>query len=150
LPLSGTTAELLKAHAMLKGFAESMITPLAEAGQVRSFQIGDPIFQAGMPNEGVYFIISGEVRVFLMHNHGEESFGTLGPGEVLGDLALSAPDKHVANVTAEKVTLVVFLPLAKIEEMRQDKPGVIAQLALRLGRRFALSARSLNVEALFA
>lgn len=139
----------LQRHRQFSGLPETSLTELARIGQLRVMQAGERVFQVGQPNDGVYFLIDGQVRVFLLNGQGEHDLGLLGPHEVLGDLAVMAPAKHVANVTVTQPTRFVYFPLTALQQLSREKPNATSQLVFRLMRKFAVATRAVSIETLF-
>jgi serine/threonine-protein kinase len=70
---------------------------------------GDLILREGDPGEAAYIIVSGTCRAFRAIDGGEETLGTMGPGDVFGEMALLLDEPRAASVQAvEPVTLLVL------------------------------------------
>jgi CRP-like cAMP-binding protein len=68
------------------------------------------IINKGAPATHLFIVVSGRVKVSASSEDGKEiTFAILGPGEVVGELALLAGSEHSATVTAlEPTELLVF------------------------------------------
>jgi len=76
---------------------------------VATLKAGDTLFKKGDPAQFMYVVLSGEVRIGV-DNH---VFETVGPGGIVGEMALIDKDPRSATVTA-----VSDSTLAEIDEKR--------------------------------
>src|SRR4029078_13744615 len=71
------------------GLDEAALERGAAAPRPRRFRRGEVIFHAGDPGDALFIIVSGEVKIALPSETGEEAIiASLPPGDVLGELAL--------------------------------------------------------------
>lgn len=138
-------ATLLRAHKMFSGFPEQTTAAIAAISSVARPAAGTKVFGMAAPNENVYFVTAGSVRVLV----GNTALGTLGAGEVLGGLSVLTPQKHAADVEAEEGCELVVIPLAKLQALSKQSANLTSQLVFRLMRAFAVSSRALGLEKLF-
>ncbi len=118
------TPDLASRREALRGCALfSRVTPaeletvLARA-TLRRFDRGHTIMRRSDPAPGMFIILHGRVRISITSAEGQEtSLGVLGPGDVVGEMALLDGGERSADVTAtEDVILLMiqrsdFLPL---------------------------------------
>ena len=64
------------------------------------FRAGDTILSQGEEGETAFLISSGLVEVTIGHGAGAKVVGTLGPGEVFGEMALIEPGPRSATIRA--------------------------------------------------
>src|SRR4051794_30343970 len=65
------------------------VRTLVSRARPKRFERGQVVFQRGDEADGLYVIISGEIRVVLEGAKGKEYIlSVIGPGDVLGDLPL--------------------------------------------------------------
>lgn len=76
------------------------------ADNIRAFNAGDAIFTLGEPGEEMFIILDGTVAVFV----GARVVMTLGPGEIIGEMAL-VDDDHVRTATVKAETDVKVAPV---------------------------------------
>lgn len=81
---------------------------LAEQSREQSFERQALLMHEGERGEAMYVIVSGEVRVFVSDENGRELvLHQLGPGAVIGDLALLDGAPRSASVIAVEPTRVL-------------------------------------------
>jgi CRP/FNR family cyclic AMP-dependent transcriptional regulator len=79
----------LAAIPFFSGLEPDALERLASSMRTRRFRRGEVIFHIGDPGDALFVIVSGEVKISLPSDTGEEAIlATLGPGEFFGELAL--------------------------------------------------------------
>lgn len=108
---------------------------LAESCQ-RTFEAGDLLFYQGDPGSTCHIILQGRVRIFVVGEDGRElAVRILGPGEIVGEMALFEDLPRSANVEALDQTHTVELDEATLTRCLRRSP------ALAFGLLRALSSR---------
>jgi CRP/FNR family cyclic AMP-dependent transcriptional regulator len=91
----------------------------------RRFKRGEVLFHIGDPGDALFVIVSGEVKISLPSDTGEEAIlATLGPGEVFGELALLDGSPRSASASALVATETVVLPRERFRELIATEAGV--------------------------
>ena len=121
------------------GLDTAALERLADGMRTRRFRRGDIIFHAGDPGDALFIIVSGEVKIAVPSESGEEAIlVTLGDGDVFGELALLDGAPRSATATALVATEVVVLPREQFRELIATEPAVrdalLASLAGELRR----------------
>ena len=94
----GEKRELVDKLAGYKTFANCSrddVAALVEAGGPFTLPAGWPLVEQGIPADAVYVITDGEARVFYVR----EQVATLGPGDIVGEMALLGGGQRRATVT---------------------------------------------------
>jgi CRP-like cAMP-binding protein len=76
------------------------IAALVDAGGPFTLPAGWPMVAEGIPADAIYVVTSGELRVF----YGREQVATLGPGDIVGEMALLGGGQRRATVTTAERT----------------------------------------------
>jgi serine/threonine-protein kinase len=75
----------------------------------KAFAPGEVIVREGDSGDAAYMIVAGRCRAYRTTEHGEETLGTMEPGEVFGEMALILFEPRAASVVAvDKVTVLVL------------------------------------------
>ena len=102
----------------------------------RRFQQDEAIFQQGDPGRALYMVESGQVRIYVQDEEGQEiSVILCGPGDLFGELALIDGLPRSASAVAMEDTVVLALSHDRFREQMRRYP----QMALNLMK--ALSVR---------
>ncbi len=103
---------------------------LAEVLQGERYAAGSSIVQEKQIGEQMYFIESGEVEVTVAGAGGEVMLGTMGAGEIFGEIALlSDAKRRRASVSAKTEVSVLVLSVRSFEELVEAFPEVRTDLA---------------------
>ena len=110
---------------------------LVERFGVRTFEPGEKLARQGAPSEGLLLIASGEVSI--VHKEGDDRtlVTRLGPGEVVGEVALVLRRPAIADAGAQSPTVCLFLPKERFLELVRSHPKVFADLYEIAARRDA-------------
>ena len=102
---------------------------LIEGFQARTFEPGDLLVQQGQDASGLFIIASGLVQVSSVDADGESVvLAELGPGEVVGEIALVLRRPATADVTAIHPTVALELSSERFHDVVHDYPGLIGEL----------------------
>ncbi len=107
------------------GLDESDIERVAAGTRTRRFRRGEVIFHAGDPGDALFIIVSGEVKISLPSDEGDEAIlATLHEGDVFGELALLDGAPRSATASALVATEAVVLPRDRFRELIATVPAV--------------------------
>jgi CRP/FNR family transcriptional regulator, cyclic AMP receptor protein len=105
------------------------LVPVARLLEEMRVASGVTFIERGAVEDWLFVIADGAVRVHL----GERTLRELGPGGVVGDLAVLAPAPRSASVTATEPSLLLRLRRKPFQELLEDRPeiagAVISSLA---------------------
>jgi CRP-like cAMP-binding protein len=90
----------------------------------KRFADGDVLIEEGELPTDVYLIESGTVDV----THEERLIASLGPGDVVGEIALLDPQRRTATVTATSAVRAVALSVEDFASMDAEMPEITEQL----------------------
>jgi CRP/FNR family transcriptional regulator len=131
-----STTGLLARVPLLSGLSQEELDRIAQVAVPRSFPKGARVFHEGDESDACYIIRSGEVRVTREHSDGRAiALATLGPGEIVGELAML--DGEVRSASVEALSDVELLAVAA-RDMRgllERNPEITAKLVVALTRR---------------
>ncbi len=107
------------------GLDPDALERLASSMRSRRFRRGEVIFHVGDPGDALFVIVSGDVKISLPSETGEEAIlATLRPGAVFGELALLDGAPRSASATALTATEAVVLPRDRFRELIATEAGV--------------------------
>ena len=137
--VSPTFAEALASVPFFAGLDDAALGRVAASVRSRRFRRGEVIFHVGDPGDALFIIVSGEIKISLPSEAGEEAILVrLRPGDVFGELALLDGAPRSATATALSATETVVLPRDRFRELISNEPAVrdalLAALASELRR----------------
>jgi CRP/FNR family transcriptional regulator, cyclic AMP receptor protein len=121
------------------GLERTALEHVAAGMRSRRFRKGEVIFHVGDPGDALFVLVSGDVKISLPSEIGEEAIlATLQSGDVFGELALLDGAPRSASATALTATETVVLPrdrfLALIATEAGVRDALLASIAGELRR----------------
>ena len=131
-----SAVELLARVPLLFGLEPSELERIAQVAIPRSFPKGARVFHEGDRTDACYVIRAGEVRVTREHPDGRAiALATLGPGELVGELAML--DGGVRSASVEALTDVDLLAVSATDMrgLLERNAEITAKLVIALTKR---------------
>jgi CRP-like cAMP-binding protein len=121
----------LKRVSLFERTPDRVLAGLAHTLEEVAFGPGDPLMSEGAVEDWMFVLVDGTVRVTRPDRTVE-----LGPGEVVGELAVLDPQPRAGTVTAVTDVLAFRLRKVDFDEALRTRPevaaGVIGELVRRL------------------
>src|SRR6476469_10634513 len=107
----GQSIDLLSRVPLFSELSREELERISRVSVARSFPAGVRVFHEGDHSDACYLVRTGEVRVTREHPDGRAiALATLGPGELVGELARF--DGGVRSASVETLTEVELLAVA--------------------------------------
>lgn len=103
---------------------------------------GENFIQEGEPGDCLYIVIEGQVRV---HSN-ERTLQILGPGKIVGELALLDPEPRSASVAAVDNAYLFRIDKQPFDEVMADRPEIALGIIRTLTRRIRQLGRVVSGE----
>lgn len=132
----------------MEGLDCELASGLAELARPFSVKPGAILFEAGDPGNGCYAILEGSLKVSIVSFDGDEQLlAVMGPGSIVGELALLDGRARSATVTALKPTRLAFIEKHRFERFADENPALYRHMLSIVGSRLrqandVLAARS--------
>ncbi|CAN5881059.1 hypothetical protein BH11MYX3_BH11MYX3_42420 [soil metagenome] len=134
------TPTLLEKHPLLVHLEPEQLTRLARAGEIESYNPGEPIVAEGSLGGALFLILSGQVAV----HKGPQTFATLSGGEFFGEMSLVEPAPRSASVTAMSATFLFRLPHDQLRDLISDDPSAASVLLVQVVKTLSERLRRAN------
>jgi CRP/FNR family cyclic AMP-dependent transcriptional regulator len=109
------------------------------------FPTGAMILTASQPGEIAYIVLDGTLKVSTLESNGRElTLALLGPGEIVGELALADRSGRSADVVSLEPSNLVWIDRATFEQLRREIPLITENLLRLLARRLRLANAQLQ------
>jgi CRP/FNR family cyclic AMP-dependent transcriptional regulator len=119
---------------VLKHLTEGDWRVILEAGELLNFVHGEIILREAAPNDSLYFIDDGQVRIVRNDRLNPIELARLGAGSVFGEMSILDGTTASASVIAESTEVdVVRVDRLELERIMNDNPA----LGLRFYRSIA-------------
>jgi predicted RND superfamily exporter protein len=134
------SGELVRRAPLLQDLSRWEARKIVLLGGLHAFAPGDLVIRKGDRATELYMVVTGSVRVFdPLPDGGQRTHTVLGPGGVIGEIALLTQDVRSASVVAEAPSELLRLDPAALEQIRRRYPytgaKVFRNLARMLGER---------------
>lgn len=146
--------DVLRQILYFAGLEAGLLKDLARQVRERTYRTGEVILLEGEPCEGLYFVISGRVKVFKVSGEGKEQvLRILGPGRTFNAVAVFGGGPNPGSVSALEASTIGYVPKAQILALVEHHPkvakAVIRLLASRL-RALTLMIEDLSLRSVVA
>jgi CRP-like cAMP-binding protein len=134
------TPTLLERHPLLAHLEPAQIERIARAGEIESYNPGEPIVAEGTLGDALFLILSGQTAV----HRGSQTFATLEGGDVFGEMSLVEPAPRSASVTAMSATFVFRLPHDALRSLISENAQVASVLLVQIVKTLSERLRRAN------
>jgi CRP-like cAMP-binding protein len=119
---------LVRTNFILKAASPAERPALIERFTIKQYNQGDRIVALGSPPDGLHIVALGEVDI--LHDDGKEPtlVARLGPGEVVGEVALILRRPAITDVIAHHPTVTLFLQRDRFLGLARAHPKVFVEL----------------------
>ncbi|HKO47845.1 MAG TPA: cyclic nucleotide-binding domain-containing protein [Polyangiaceae bacterium] len=119
---------LMRSNFILRAASPAERPALVERFSIRTFEAGDKLVAQGSKPEGLHLIALGEVAVVHQDESDSTIVAKLGPGEVVGEVALVLRRPAITDVVAHHPTVTLFLARERLLELVKAHPKVFIEL----------------------
>lgn len=109
---------------------------LVRAGRERRWRAGELLFQRGDPGDGIYAVVSGEVRIVLEGRNGAEVLvRRLRDGDVFGEMSVFDGAPRSATAVASTDVRALHIAADRFRQWVRERPAVAERLLEVLAHR---------------
>ena len=132
--------KLLSQVDVLEPLSEEELRELAQRCSYNSLQSGESFYRPELHNGGLFLILEGRVRVYLITSAGKEvTLDLLGSGTVLWARRLQLVDDQAVYAQAVEPAVVAFLGREDLDRFILKKPQMGLRMMDLLAKRLSLS-----------
>ena len=125
---------LLARQPLLSLMDRDALRLLAFAAESRILRAGDVLFRAGEPSDGAVLVVSGAVAL-TVQDDGKPASEIVGPGALIGELALFTSVPRQVTAIAREPTQVMRLPRSVMRRVLGESPASAEAIAQAIGER---------------
>lgn len=123
----------LRSFPIFSSLSDDSLGQLIQGMREQRWSAGQLIFTRGDAGDHMFAVLSGRIRLVLANSRGREIvLRTLGPGDILGEMALLDGEPRSADATAAEATTCLVLTRARFETVARQRPDVGLALARHL------------------
>jgi signal transduction histidine kinase len=109
---------------------------LAQLTHEKTLEPGSQIFKEGDPGDGLYFIKDGLVEISVnVGPNAEHVISQVGPGDILGEMAVLEDKPRSATATALQKTSLLFIPRGELLGLVSRSPALSMALLREISSR---------------
>jgi CRP-like cAMP-binding protein len=129
--------EILEVHDLLGRLTPEEMDEALQHAHIRRLPSSHLLFEKGDPGDGLFAILNGQIKISTLSESGKEVIlNILGPGEILGEIALLDGKERTANAHAIETCELLVLPrpdfMRFLERHPQVALGLLEILCARL------------------
>jgi len=129
-------ARLLASVPLFLDLSKRELQRLSAATVLRDYAANDELVRQDTPGVGLFVLVSGRVRVTARQDGGDtHELAVMGPGEVLGEMALLDELPRSATATALEPTRALLLPFQDFRAALREDPDIAIKLLAVVSRR---------------
>lgn len=110
---------------------------LAARLQLKTFSRGSCLVRQGDLGASMFVLVGGKVSVTVHLRSGEERVGSLGPGDIVGEMSLLTGARRNATVTALREVSALEIAKPALEELLVGSPQLFERFAATVEQRHA-------------
>lgn len=122
-----STAEVLRSLPYFADLPEDILTDVCEGSEQVEIPAHGVIIEEGSHSEEMYVVVEGQLLVTKSTPDREVELARLGPGEVVGEIALLDQAPRTATVRTAEASLLIKVPVAAFEALLRD-PTVVRRM----------------------
>lgn len=102
----------------------------------REYIEGVHLFKKGDPAKEAFLVYSGSIRIYKESDGIEREIAKLGPGEIIGEMALiTHKEAHSSNAVAAEKSIVVVITKKTLENKLKTADPLLNTMLLKLAER---------------
>lgn len=122
-----STADILRNLPYFADLPDALLVRVCEGSEQLELDPGSMIIEEGSESEEMYIVVEGELSVTKASNAKKVELARLGPGEVVGEMALLDNAPRTATVTTKQKSLLIKVPVAAFEDLIKE-PRVMRRM----------------------
>jgi len=119
---------------LFESFTAEQLRLLAFGAERLVLRAGRELFREGQSADCAYVVVSGSIALFREGPNGRVAIRSVGPGAILGEMALIAQTTRLTGAFADGETEVIRLSRAIFHRILEEYPEVAAALHAHISR----------------
>lgn len=108
---------VLKGTYLCAGLTDEQVAQVAALAELHAYQAGHELCRIGQPAADLYVVISGH---FAVTTHDGDKLGEIGPGSLIGEIAIVDVRQRTANVTSIGAAAVASIKVDAIRKLMTE------------------------------
>ena len=120
---------------LLADLPEADLRTLTAAAEERRYIAGDVVFREGEPSDGLYFVLTGALRIVTHLRSGETVLANVPIGECVGEMGVIDRLPRSATASAATFAILAFVPGEAFLALLERSPKITMRLVKMLSER---------------
>jgi signal transduction histidine kinase len=129
-----TPTEALRATELFAQLSDDELDQIASASQPMGVRDGERFVEEGTAGDAFFIVAAGEVEVTKRSGGGDVSLAIVGPGGVVGEMAVIEDRPRNASVTARGDAVVVCVPRDALDALLSRRDSALAVVRTIMAR----------------
>jgi CRP-like cAMP-binding protein len=138
------TIAALAEHPMFAALEPEALRILAFSSDRLELPRGARLFAQGAAADSGYVVLAGQIGLEVARDGATESLGAVGPGTLIGELALLCATNRPATAVAYSAVEAVKIPRSVFKRLLEEYPAAANELRRRLAERLLALTGSLD------
>ncbi len=119
---------------LFESFSPEQLRLLAFGAERLVLRAGRELFREGQSADCAYIIVSGAITLFRESDEGRVTIRPVGPGAILGEMALIAQTTRLTGAVADVETEVIRISRSIFRRILEEYPEAAASLHAHISR----------------
>lgn len=125
---------ILSLVSLFESFSPEQLRLLAFGAERLVLRAGRELFREGQSADCGYIVVSGNISLFHDADEGRVTIRPVGPGAMLGEMALIAQTSRMTGALAEEETEVIRISRSVFRRILEEYPEAAASLHAHISR----------------
>lgn len=125
---------ILSLVSLFESFSPEQLRLLAFGAERLVLRAGRELFREGQSADCGYIVVSGNISLFHDTDEGRVTIRPVGPGAMLGEMALIAQTSRMTGALAEEETEVIRISRSVFRRILEEYPEATASLHAHISR----------------
>ncbi len=144
--LHSETLDFFRGIPIFHGLSTRQLGRVMLAMQPRQYRAGEKLFEEGQIGKAVFIVKSGKVELTRRVGDKDRMLGTMGPGQLFGEMALLEQMKRTASATVIEDGEVFLLYTATLDALIREYPAIGVKLLRNMAILLSALLRRTNQE----
>jgi signal transduction histidine kinase len=135
MTIEASDRALLRRVPLFEELTDEDFAWIADCGDPVELAVGDVLAREGEPGDAMFVIVTGELEVVKRSRTADVPIGVVGPGEIVGEMAMLETQPRMASVRAIAATRVVRIRGDVVLQLIRTRPSAtLSMLRTVMGR----------------
>lgn len=126
---------ILRACPLFAALTDDQLSSVIRASHIESYGDGAAVFEEGDRGDAAYVVMAGNVDIRVGGEAGQNTVATVGPGELLGEIAAFTEMPRTASIVVKQTAALMKIEQSTIRKLVGESPEIANTIIGELGSR---------------